>query len=80
VVPEKTGRLVAFEPRGSLDFEPRDPEAFARDLAEAVNQLLADPARLAQMGERSRERVEHYFGWSSIARFTVDFYWDLYQS
>jgi hypothetical protein len=32
------------------------------------------------MGERSRERVEHYFGWSSIARFTVDFYWDLYQS
>jgi glycogen synthase len=79
VVPEKTGLLVPLEPRGETDFEPKDPERFARDLAEAVNSLIDDPARLRQMGELSRERVEHYFSWTSIARFTVDFYWDLVQ-
>ena len=33
-----------------------------------VNQLLDDPERLREMGLRSRERVEHYFSWTSIAR------------
>jgi hypothetical protein len=32
------------------------------------------------MGVRSREPVEHFFGWASIARWTVDFYWDLVQA
>jgi starch synthase len=80
VVPERTGLLVPFEPRGDGDFEPRDPERFARDLADAVNRLLTDPRKLADMGIRARERVEHYFGWPSIARFTLDFYWDLIQA
>ncbi len=80
VVPEKTGLLVPFEPRGSTDFEPKDPERFAHGLASAVNRLLDDPKRLREMGLRSRERVEHYFSWSSIARFTIDFYWDLVQA
>jgi glycogen synthase len=79
VVPGKTGLLVPLDARGETDFEPKDPERFARDLAEAVNSLIDDPARLRQMGELSRERVEHYFSWTSIARFTVDFYWDLVQ-
>lgn len=79
VVPEKTGLLVPFEPKGATDFEPIDPDRFARDLAAAVNRLLEDPEKLREMGERSRERVEHYFSWTSIARFTVDFYWDLIQ-
>jgi glycogen synthase len=80
VVPGKTGSLVPFEARGATDFEPKDPEKLARDLAGAANALLADPGRLRQMGQRSRERVEHYFSWSSIARFTLDFYWDLIQA
>jgi glycogen synthase len=79
VVPEKTGLLVPLDARGATDFEPVDPDRFARDLASAVNQLLDDPRRLDEMGQRSRERVEHYFGWTSIARFTLDFYWDLIQ-
>ena len=29
--------------------------------------------------KRSRERVEHYFSWDSVARWTMDFYWDLVQ-
>jgi alpha-maltose-1-phosphate synthase len=80
VVHEKTGLLVPFEPIGGTDFEPKDPEQFARDLASATNSLLDDPERLRKMGVRSRERVEHFFSWTSIARWTVDFYWDLIQA
>jgi glycogen synthase len=80
VTHEKTGLLVPFEPIGPTDFEPREPDRFARDLAAAANSLLDDPDRLRRMGVRSRERVEHFFGWPSIARFTVDFYWDLIQA
>jgi glycogen synthase len=80
VVPGKTGHLVSFEASADRDFEPRDPARFAKDLADAANELLSDSARLDEMGKRSRERVEHYFSWKSIARFTLDFYWDLVQA
>ncbi|MFO0960157.1 MAG: glycogen synthase [Isosphaeraceae bacterium] len=80
VVPDRTGLLVPFETAGPADFEPRDPGRFARDLASAINRLLDDPEHLRTMGVRSRERVEHYFGWPSIARWTLDFYWDLIQA
>jgi glycogen synthase len=77
VVPGETGLLVHFEPRGETDFEPKDPEKFARDLAEAVNSLLEDPGRRAEMGRRARDRVERYFSWTSIARRTLEFYREL---
>jgi glycogen synthase len=80
VVQEKTGLLVPFEPIGPTEFEPKEPDTFARDLAQAANSLLNDPDRLHRMGIRSRERVEHFFGWPSIARFTIDFFWDLIQA
>ena len=78
------GDLVALDARGDAsgpaDFEPKDPAGFAHDLAAAINSLLDDPERLRKMGARSRERVEHFFSWTSIARWTVDFYWDLIQA
>jgi glycogen synthase len=77
VVPELTGLLVPLVPRGPTDFEPKDPEGFARALAAAVNRLLDEPETLKQMGRRSRERVEQYFSWTSIARRTLDFYREL---
>jgi starch synthase len=80
VVEGKTGLLVPLEPRGSTDFEPKDPAKFAHDLASAINSLLADPELLKRMGVRSRERVEHFFSWTSIARWTSDFYWELVQA
>jgi glycosyltransferase involved in cell wall biosynthesis len=80
VVPGKTGLLVPFETSGPSDFEPADPSRFSADLAAAINQLLDDPSHLREMGVRSRERVEHYFSWTSIARWTADFYWDLVQA
>ena len=45
VVPGKTGMLVPVDAEGGSDFEPRDPERFARDLADAINRLLDDPER-----------------------------------
>jgi glycogen synthase len=80
VVPGRTGLLVPFEPTSATEFEPRDPTRFAHDLAAAVNQLIADPTRAREMGKRSRERVEHFFSWTSIARWTIDYYWDLVQA
>ncbi len=80
VVQDKTGMLVPLDARGPTDFEPVDSDKFARDLASAVNHLLESPEKLEEMGQRSRERVEHFFGWTSIARFTLDFYWDLIQA
>lgn len=84
VIPEKTGLLVPFELRGGTDdqqaHEPDDPAQFARDLASAVDRLMGDPDLLHAMGTRCRERVEHYFSWESVARWTMDLYWDLVQA
>lgn len=77
VIPGETGLLVPFTPRSDADFQPVDPEGFSRDLASAINQLLDDPDRLRTMGARSRERVEQFFSWTSIARWTADFFQEL---
>jgi alpha-maltose-1-phosphate synthase len=70
----ETGLLVPPEAIGPTDVEPRHPEQFARDLAMAVNTLLADPPLRAAMAHNARKRVERYFSWQSIARQTVEFY------
>jgi glycogen synthase len=77
VVPEETGLLVPFEARGPADFEPKESDRFARDLAAAIDRLLADPGLRAAMGAKSRERVEQHFSWASVARRTLEFYGDL---
>ena len=77
VVPGETGLLVPLEPRGPTNFEPRDPERFARELAAAINEVLADPAARARMGAAARRRVEEHFSWPSIARRTLAFYADV---
>ncbi len=79
VVPGETGLLVLFEPRGATDFEPKDPDRFARDLAGAIDTLLADPPLRAAMGKKARRRVEEQFSWASVARRTLEFYRDLLQ-
>ncbi|MQA29954.1 MAG: glycogen synthase [Luteitalea sp.] len=70
----QTGLLVPFEPVGPADVEPRRPEQFSRELAAAVNMLLANAALGAEMGRKSRRRVVEQFSWASIARQTLDFY------
>jgi alpha-maltose-1-phosphate synthase len=77
VVHGETGLLVPFEPVGTHDFEPKEPERFSRDLAAAVNRLIDDPSTRQEMSRNARRRVEQYFSWTSIARRTLDFYRDL---
>ncbi len=72
VVPGETGTLVPFE--AGSDFEPKDPEGFARDLAAAISELLAHPERLKAMGKASRARVEEKFSWRAVAEATLEFY------
>jgi glycogen synthase len=74
VVQGQTGILVSFEPVSDADPEPRNPDAYARQLAAAVNQLLRAPERRQAMGAEARRRVEAHFGWEAIARQTLDYY------
>jgi glycogen synthase len=74
VVPGETGLLVPFEPEGGGSPEPRDPEAFQRALADALNALLASPERSSAMGRAARARVLAHFSWRAIAAETLDFY------
>jgi starch synthase len=74
VVDGETGVLVPFEPAGGDSFEPRDPNRFERHLASAVQALLDDPQRAAEMGRRGRERAVENFSWASIAEQTVRLY------
>jgi starch synthase len=70
----ETGSLVPFEPSETKSWEPRDPEKFSKDFAEAINLLLLSPERLKTMGIKARERVEKEFSWKNIARQTLEFY------
>jgi starch synthase len=74
VVPGETGSLVPFDAAGDGNFEPRDADGFARDLAAAINSLMADPARREAMGKAGRRRAVEHFGWDAIARRTVELY------
>ncbi len=69
-----TGLLVPLEAIGEGNFEPRDPDGFARDLADAVNALMADADRRASMGRQGRARVEQFFSWRAVAEQTLAFY------
>lgn len=73
VVEGETGHLVAFEADPTTSF-PTEPEQFARDLAEKVSALLADPAKAKAMGEAGRRRVEEHFSWTAIAGQTIELY------
>jgi glycogen synthase len=77
VVPGETGILVRFEARSDGSAEPRDPDAYSRALADAINQLLDDPPLRAEMSRAARARVLDHFSWRRIAEATVAFYKDL---
>ncbi|HYH81429.1 MAG TPA: glycogen synthase [Longimicrobium sp.] len=77
VVPGETGTLVPIEAEGGGSVEPRDPDAFSRALADAVNELMDAPERRAEMGKAARARVLAQFSWRAIAEQTLDFYREL---
>ena len=74
IVNGETGLLVAFEQAGDNNFEPKEPERFSEDLANAVNQLLDNPDMLEGMGRASRKRALEKFSWKAVAQETLEFY------
>ena len=71
VVEGETGYLVPIEQQTESPFEAVHPEKFARDLAAAVNKLMADPELRRSMALAGRKRAEDHFSWKSIARKTL---------
>lgn len=69
-----TGLLVTIDQAGDGTGSPRDPERFATGLADAVTQLVGDPARARELGRAGRERVEREFTWERIASQTREVY------
>ena len=74
VVDGETGVLVPVDFDPAEPMTPLDPERFARDLAAAINALLAEPARRAAMGAAGRRRAVEQFSWASIASQTIELY------
>jgi glycogen synthase len=77
VVPGETGLLVPLEQMTESPFEATDPDRYARDLAKAINTVMADPARAAEMGKAGRKRAEELFSWTAIARQVHGLYTEL---
>ncbi|GJL57674.1 MAG: glycogen synthase [Nitrospirales bacterium] len=74
VVEDKTGFLVPVDQLEEAPFTPKDPERFAQDLADRLNQLMRDPELRAPMGKAGRRRAEELFGWDKIAKRTKALY------
>lgn len=74
VVAGETGFLVPLKQMNESPFEATNPEKFARDLAERVNELMGDPQLCERFGKAGRERVEQHFSWSAIAEKTKALY------
>jgi starch synthase len=74
VVDGETGVLVPLELSPSDPMLPADPARYERDLAMAINRLMADAALRERMGRAGRRRAVAHFGWDAIARETVDLY------
>ncbi|MGN6326186.1 glycogen synthase [Pseudolysinimonas sp.] len=69
-----TGRLVPIEQASDGTGTPTAPDRFVADLADRLNQVLADPTAARLMGEAGRRRAETEFSWSTIAHKTRAIY------
>ncbi len=74
VVDGETGLLVPVEQDDQPPYEPREPGRFARDLAGAVNRLMADPDLRTRMALAGRKWAVEEFSWRAIAAQTRELY------
>jgi starch synthase len=68
----ETGLLVPIDQAGSGT--PLDPDRFVADLAAALNAVVGDPDRAAELGRAGRRRAIDHFSWAAIADRTLDVY------
>jgi alpha-maltose-1-phosphate synthase len=57
-----------------VHYDAAETEAFEAALAEAVNQLIADPDKAERMGQAGRQRCIDEFSWAHIAEQTLEIY------
>ncbi len=74
VLPGETGILVPLLQQAESPYEALHPEQYARDLAEAVNKLMADRSLRDRMAKAGRERAVDHFSWRAIAEKTFELY------
>ena len=74
IVEGETGYLIALESISRTDFNPKNPEAFQKNFAAKVNQLLDDENLANHMGKAGRRSVLEKFSWESIAKTTFNYY------
>lgn len=70
IVDGVTGRLVPIDQKQDGSGTPLDPEAFVRDLAAALTEVVGDRERAARMGAAGRARAQAEFSWTAIAEQT----------
>jgi starch synthase len=70
----KTGLLVPIEQVTDGTGIPLDPEKYVTDFAEALIEVVSDPARARAIGEAGRRRAEEHFSWESITETTLEVY------
>ncbi|MET4001615.1 MULTISPECIES: glycogen synthase [Arthrobacter] len=70
----ETGLLVPLEQVSDGTGTPLDPEKFVADFAAAMIEVVNDPARAREMGEKGRQRARDNFSWESIVEQTLDVY------
>ena len=69
-----TGLLVPIEQATDGTGTPIQPDRFVDDLAKAINTVLADPGRAAELGKAGRQRAIDHFSWAAIADRTMEVY------
>lgn len=70
----ETGYLIPVEQMTESPFEPLDPTKFSRDLADRINEIMADPTKQKAFGDAGRQRAIDTFSWGSIAKQTKALY------
>ncbi len=57
-----------------VHYDAEQPDQFEADIADRVNELVADPARAVAMAQAGRDRAVNEFSWLTIAEQTVELY------
>jgi starch synthase len=57
-----------------VHYDAADTDGFEAALADAINQLIADPEKANRMGQAGRQRCIDEFSWAHIAEQTVEIY------